>query len=277
MDIILNQIISFKFRLENNFNDNIFYKTIKIIKKKNNFIKINKIFNNTLKNYINFTIKENFLYISFSHLYYDAYSIFYVLSLIDDLYIKLLLNKYNDIEKINIKIINNKDTNNFELNNYLLLVKMLYNNRNYVLNYITNLIHNQKKIYYLKKYKFMINNKISTILVIDYLIKKFNIKEFNIFINARKVFKNKEFELNNYIYTSDIITNSKNIYKLLENDSKKNYNELKNNSKFPPYQINSYLSFKLPSFISELIIDHNFFTSFIFPTKDSHDYIKVYI
>jgi hypothetical protein len=97
MNIIYYRRVIFTFKL-NNININKIKNSIKIISDINKFIIYSKNINNknVLSKKIIFNIKKKYLIINFSHLFYDAYSIFYILNKVDLIY----KNEINDIKEI---------------------------------------------------------------------------------------------------------------------------------------------------------------------------------
>ena len=109
MNLIYFRRLTFKYKLNNCDIDKII-KSINKISNDNKYIIYTKkyiLFNkdNILSNKIYFYIKKNkYLKINFSHLYYDAYSIFHILNKIDLIYNNKLdnykFNFYNNINKL---------------------------------------------------------------------------------------------------------------------------------------------------------------------------------
>lgn len=250
-----------------------------------------------------FNINNKFLTVSFSHLYYDAYSIFYILNLLDEIYLSvssdiikqdeildtdiwkknyhLLKTIYKDL-KINKK--------NFDFNYLNLLYGVVKNN---VLMDINNFIYyrykmigyylfsnffnlNKPKVIYVDKNKISTNGKISTIQLFEYLKKKIKYDKYNIFINARKIYKNYNDTIKNFIYVSDKIKNTDDIKNILLKNEFEIFTDLKYKIPSEKILINSYMSFILPSFCKKQICDDILLENiFIFPHKLNDKYIKV--
>ena len=306
MDLFYRYIIEFKFKLKKNFNSELFKCIVNLIEPKfiyfcNEELSRPDIFSFDI--YIN--IVDNHIILYFSHLFYDAHSIFYILNLLDEIYKNLLTvitnvnmnnnildseifiknleifkNIYNQLKNIkldfnffdlifnlftnnDILTINNFVFNNFDVFKYLCFPK------------IFNL--NKPKILYVKKNKLLLNNKISIILLFEYLKKKLKFKKYNIFINARKIYKCENNKIKNFIYISKTINDSKEIKNILISDSNKKYKDLKYQINSEQVLINSYLSFNLPSFTKKYICDSKLLLNniYIFPTSHKDRYVKV--
>jgi hypothetical protein len=238
--------------------------SIKKINKTNNIFKLKKCDTSDPKDCnIYIFIKNNTLTIDFSHLYYDAYSIIYILEKIDQIY---------------------KD----EIKNYTFKV---YDTKYSTFNLITNSIKmiprfNYKSAYnafYKKKTKKTIKilkttfSECSTKEIIHYLVDRLKIENYCLIINARKKYTEYKGVLGNLVYYSGILNKNTNI-NFKENDY--SIDKVINSSCPPPtLRINSYLNFKLPSFIKYFspqdvnILGDSYIK--IFPVNNNEKYIIV--
>ena len=188
MNILFNFRVILSATLHENIDANKIIKSIKKISKSNNNIFIVEEFHDisdVINNCIYFTIQNNILKINFSHIFYDGYSIFFILHKIDQIYkdeidnyifniyypnyskFKVVINSIKLLPKINIKnvynsLIKNKITKNKITKNKIIKTKIK------ILK--TNL------------------NELSTREVIDYLLDKHVLKEYCLIINARKLY-----------------------------------------------------------------------------------------
>jgi hypothetical protein len=194
--------------------------------------------------------------INFSHIYYDAYSIFTILEIIDNIY----LEKTRSCPKLNI----------YKLNNSLIL--NIYNNIQ-LINYIS--INNVFKFFNKrnkKTYKIKIDNikNLSNQEIIKFILKKLNINECCLYVNARKIFPELNNKIGNLVYISNNFKIDDNIRNILNEDKKYTLDYLMYKLGKSTL-INSYLGFNLPSFVKKLNTDELLFsnTIFIYPlTKD---------
>lgn len=297
MDLIFKKITFFKFEMMSVVNVNCL--KLIIININNKFIfYCDKEFKdlNELSPNIYFKIYKNQLKLYFSHLFYDGYSIFYILNLIDKIYIDICDKKIN-YDELKNNLIFNKNTKIFDeiyhklknkkFNfNYVDLITNLIKNDNNIFNFIytnytnileqLNVLQSKPKKMYIKKNKIIKNNKLSSILLFNFLQKKIKFNKYNIVINARKIFSGFDDEIMNFIYISRSIKNENDLKKRLNMDSKNNFEILKYQIHNEYRVINSYMSFVLPSFIKKQIHnDVDFQNIFVFPTKDEDPYVKV--
>ena len=171
-----------------------------------------------------------------------------------------------------------------------------YDNKYSNLNLIKNSIkiiprYNYKNLYYAflkKRNKKTIKilkttfNELSTKEITHYLVDRLKIENYCLTLNARKKYTEYEGVLGNLIYYTGILNKNTNINIKKNMDNKKNnysMEELINSSCSPTLQINSYLNFKLPSFIKYFsppnVSIHNGNYIFIHPINNNEKYIIV--
>jgi hypothetical protein len=187
-------------------------------------------------NCIYFSIKNNILKINFSHIFYDGYSIFFILHKIDQIYKgeidNYIFNIY-DSSYSKFKVV---------INNIKLLPKI---NLKIVYDYVMKNGKNKKRIKILKTNL----NELSTREVIHYLLDKHVLKEYCLIINARKLYNEYENVLGNLVYFSGTLSKDDEIRKSLQKKEEASL-EKKLNNTFPNgLLVNSYLNFMLPSFV----------------------------
>lgn len=252
MNILFNFRVILSATLHENIDANKIIKSIKKISKSNNNIFIVEEFHDisdVINNCIYFTIQNNILKINFSHIFYDGYSIFFILHKIDQIYkdeidnyifniyypnyskFKVVINSIKLLPKINIKnvynsLIKNKITKNKITKNKIIKTKIK------ILK--TNL------------------NELSTREVIDYLLDKHVLKEYCLIINARKLYNEYENVLGNLVFFSDNLNKDSNIRKSLQKKKKVSLEEKLNSTVPNRMLVNSYLNFILPSFLKYL-------------------------
>lgn len=179
---------------------------------------------------------------------------------------KFDLNYFNLIFGI---IKNNNFTNikNFIYHRYKIIRHYLFPNFFY---------SNKPKVICVNKNKISINGKISTIVLFEYLKKKIKYDNYNIFINARKIYKKYNNTIKNYIYVSEKIKNRDNIKNILFKNEFEEFSDLKYKIPTEKILINSYLSFAIPSFCKKQICNDILLENiFIFPHKSNDKYIKI--
>lgn len=260
MNIIYNRRIEFKIILKKYLVTNSIKKIILNLGKENEFIKYKKDNNkkyDALSNMIYFYFIDNLLIINFSHLYYDAYSIFFILNKLDQIYKNEILNYKFQIYEIN--------KSNYEyIKNYIKIIK------NIPLNNILNIFLNKNKKSFKIKKKELSNSEI-----IKYILTKLKINKYCLVVNARKKFNDCESILRNYIYITKTLDINDNIREVISNDNDE-YNDLIN--RIPEcIMINSYLGFTLPSFSDDLEFNMTTIGNLVLihPNNENSDYIKI--
>ena len=121
-------------------------------------------------------------------------------------------------------------------------------------------------------------NELSTKEITYYLVDKFKIKNYCLTINARKNYTEYEGVLGNLVYFTGIINKNEKIQNTKTNKTNYSIEKVINNAFAPPtLQINSYLNFKLPSFIKYLSPPHNSKGNYIVihPVNNDEKYIIV--
>lgn len=196
--------------------------------------------------------------INFSHLYYDAYSIFKILEIIDNIY----LDKISSCPELNIYKFNNS------------FITSIYNNIKLVKSFnikcaIDYFYKRNRKSYKIniKKIKNLSNTEI-----IKFILEKLDINEYCLIINARKIFTEFNNKIGNIIYISQNIKIDDNIRDILDKDKKYTLDTLINrfgNSVL----VNSYLGFNLPSFIKKINTKDYVFSNQIFIHPLTKDYL----
>lgn len=271
MNFLFDYRMTFKLTLHDNddININKLIKLIKILSKSNDSIFIlgechDKDVNDK---HIYIGIKNKNMTINFSHVYYDGYSIFFILHKIDEIYKDEIDNYIFNIYHPNyskFKVV---------INNIKLLPRI---NLKFAYDYVMENKKNKKKIKILKT---NFNEEVSTKDIIYYLQDKnniINIKNYCLIVNARKHFNEYENYLGNLVYFSGIMNKDNDIRKSLQIKNEVSL-EKKLNNTFPNgLLINSYLKFILPSFVKYLkppVPCGNYI--FIHPVNSDEKYILV--
>jgi hypothetical protein len=248
MNILFDYRLTYKFTLHDNddININKIIKSIKKLSKSNNNIFIVGEFHHISDvndNCIYFTIQNNILKINFSHIFYDGYSIFFILDKIDQIY----------KDEIDNYIFNIYDPNysrfKVVVNNIKLLPRI---NLKAVYDYYV--MENKKNKKRIKILKTNFNEEVSTKDIIYYLFLDniINMKNYCLIVNARKLYNEYENVLGNLVYFSDNLNKDNDIRKSLQKKKKMSL-EKKLNNAFPNgLLVNSYLNFILPSFVKYL-------------------------
>lgn len=237
-------------------------------------IKLIKLINN--KKDIDYDILDDIIYfrikkysnkiimnINFSHVYYDAYSIFKILEIIDNIY----LDKISSCPELNIY--------NFDKS----FMTNVYNNieltKNFSIKGAINYFYKRNK----KSYKVNINviKDLSNTEIIKFILEKMNIYEYCLYVNARKIFTEFNNKIGNLIYISQNIKINDNIRDILDKDKEYTFDTLINRLGKSTL-INSYLGFNLPSFVKKLntenLLSGN--TIFIHPLTKDYLYFDYY-
>lgn len=269
MNLIYFRRLTFRYKL-NNCDINKIIKSINKISNDNKYIiyteKYNHYKEKILSNKIYFYIKKNkYLKINFSHLYYDAYSIFYILNKIDLIY-------NNKLYSYKFNFYNNKFSYlNFISNNYELLKKIN------TLNIIPFFTNKNKKTFKINKNEL---KNLSNSEIIKKILELHQINKFCLIVNARKthteldnllgnlIFITKNLDVKNDLYNKDNLRKKINYY------SKKKITELMNlvpNSLI----VNSYIGFENPSFVKKFYMNITSFGNllFIYPFNNDEQFI----
>jgi len=239
-----------KFKLHKDANQNKIIKSIKRLEKYNQYIKYeDKVGGVGTNKTLSFMIKDDTLFVSWSHLYYDMYSVIFVLSKIDDVYhdkIKTFTfvyykHSFYQFVKDDIKFFKN--------------IKGICKNAFH--------IHHKKKTIKIPKNK--LQSPLSSSEIFKYILNELKIDEYNITVNLRKIYEEYNEQLGMLTCLSAVMKTNDNLKHYLKKLSRKTLEE----NLLYKYHINScitsLLNVKLPSFIDETKI-----------VKDICDDIKYY-
>ena len=226
------------FPLYKNVNKNKLIQSIQSLERDNKYIKyednIGGIGTNKM---LSFIIKNNKLTISWSHLYYDMYSISFVLSKIDDVY-------NNKIKTYKFKYYQHS------LYQFIADDIRTFTNITRVVNDIFN-IHKCDKKKYIKIPKSELSSPLSSSDIFTYVLNKLNIDKYWLTINLRKIYPEYVEQLGSLSTASSIIYKNDNLQKYLKKLSRKtleeNLSRVYNNN----LCINSLLNMNVASFIDE--------------------------
>ena len=240
MNVLFDNRVTIKFILHDDTNINKVIKSIQKISKLNDntFIIGNCHDKNVNDKHVYIDIKNKKMMINFSHIYYDGYSIYFILHTIDQIY----------KDEIDNYIFNVYETNYSKfkifINNIKLLPKI---NLKVAYDYVTKNKKNKKRIKILKT---EFNGEISTKDIMYYLIDKIKIKKYCLLLNARKHFSEYENYLGNLVYFSGTINKDDGeIRKSIQEKKEISLKTKLNNTVPNGLLVNSYLNFTLPSFV----------------------------
>ena len=257
-----------KFPLHKNADQNKIIKSIRQLEKNNEYIKYeDKIGGIGTNKTLSFIIKNNTLIVSWSHLYYDMYSIKFVLSKIDDIYqdkLKTFTFKYYkhslyQFVKDDIQIFKN--------------IKHMCKDAFHV--------HHCNKKKYINIPKNKLQTPLSSSEIFKNILDKLNIDEFNITVNLRKLYPEYNEQLGMLSCLPAVLKKNDNLQNFLKKMSRKPLEENLLNKYQVTSCITSLLNMKVPSFIDETkvvkdICDIKYYkeTIIILPENTNEKYIR---
>lgn len=257
-----------KFPLHKNADQNKIIKSIRQLEKNNEYIKYeDKIGGIGTNKTLSFIIKNNTLIVSWSHLYYDMYSIKFVLSKIDDIYqdkLKTFTFKYYkhslyQFVKDDIQIFKN--------------IKHMCKDAFHV--------HHCNKKKYINIPKNKLQTPLSSSEIFKNILDKLNIDEFNITVNLRKLYPEYNEQLGMLSCLPAVLKKNDNLQNFLKKLSRKPLEENLLNKYQVTSCITSLLNMKVPSFIDETkvvkdICDIKYYkeTIIILPENTNEKYIR---
>ncbi len=261
-----------KFPLHKNADQNKIIKSIQTLEKSNKYIKYeNKIGGLGTNKTLSFTIKDNTLIVSWSHLYYDMYSIKFALSKIDEIYngnIKTYSFKYY---KHNVYQFVHDDIQIFK--NIKHMWKDMFH------------IQHCDKMKYINIQKNKLQTPLSSSEIFKYILDKLNIHDYNMTINLRKLYPEYNEHLGMLSCMSEVVKKNDDVHHFLKKMSQKPMEEnLLQRYHLKPC-ITSLLNMKVASFIDETkvvkdICDVKYYKEviMILPENTDEKYIRaVYI
>ncbi len=234
-------------------------KSIKTLSKKYSFIVLKQNCNKSIFEHATFDSNiyfyvenPNKLFVSFCHMYYDGYSIFYIIEQIDLIYKTMDTHTHTHAQTHNKKI-NTIQIPKLILNKHIDYISGFFNMMNSVDGLNTNILNmlSNKKLFIIKIKKINLESNID---IIVYILKKLRIDKFSLLVNLRKLnsHTNNSGLMGNLIYYINDLgpnINSKKIRKILHNQQKLSYDVLAKNVIPNNLSVNSYLSFNIPSFV----------------------------
>lgn len=257
-----------KFPLHKSADQNKIIKSIRQLEKNNEYIKYeDKIGGIGTNKTLSFIIKNNTLIVSWSHLYYDMYSIKFVLSKIDDIYqdkLKTFTFKYYkhslyQFVKDDIQIFKN--------------IKHMCKDAFHV--------HHCNKKKYINIPKNNLQTPLSSSEIFKNILDKLNIDEFNITVNLRKLYPEYNEQLGMLSCLPAVLKKNDNLQNFLKKLSRKPLEENLLNKYQVTSCITSLLNMKVPSFIDETkvvkdICDIKYYkeTIIILPENTNEKYIR---
>jgi len=230
-----------KFPLHDDINERKLIQSIQRLETDNEYIKYeDKIRGIGTSKTLSFIIQKNELIVSWSHLYYDMYSIKFVLSKIDDVY-------YNKINTYKFKYYQHSLYHfiSDDIRSFTRVVDGVFN------------IHKCDKKKYIKIPKSELSSPLSTSEIFTYILNKLNVDEYCLIVNLRNIYPEYVEQLGSLSISGIHIHKNDNLQKYLKKLSRKTLEEnlLKNYNK--NLCINSLLNMNVASFIDEKKIVKN--------------------
>jgi len=257
-----------KFPLHKNIDKKKIIISIQHLEKNNEYIKYeDKIGGLGTNKTLSFIIKDDVLIVSWSHLYYDMYSIKFVLSKIDDVY-------HDKIKTFTFKYYNH---------DFYQFVKddiQIFKNIKHMCKDAFRVHHCDKKKY-IKIPKNKLKSPISSSEIFKYILNELNIDDYNITVNLRRIYPEYNEQLGMLSCMSTVIKKNDDLQHYLKKLSRKPLEEnLLNNYHLKPC-ITSLLNMKVPSFIDEKkivkdVCDIKYYkeTIIILPENTDEKYIR---
>jgi len=227
-----------KFPLHKNIDKKKIIISIQRLEKNNEYIKYeDKIGGLGTNKTLSFIIKDDALIVSWSHLYYDMYSIKFVLSKIDDVY-------HDKIKTFTFK---------YYKHDFYQFVKddiHIFKNIKHMCKDAFHVHHcDKKKIIKIPKNKLKL--PISSSEIFKYILNELNIDEYNITVNLRRIYPEYDEQLGMLSCLPAVIKKNDDLQHYLKKLSQKTLEEnLLNNYQLKSC-ITSLLNMKVPSFIDE--------------------------
>jgi hypothetical protein len=257
-----------KFPLHKNIDKKKLIISIQRLEKNNEYIKYeDKIGGLGTNKILSFIIKDDMLIVSWSHLYYDMYSIKFVLSKIDDVY-------HDKIKTFTFK---------YYKHDFYQFVKddiHIFKNIKHMCKDAFHVHHcDKKKIIKIPKNK--LKSPISSSEIFKYILNELNIDEYNITVNLRRIYPEYNEQLGMLSCMSTVVKKNDDLQHYLKTLSRKPLEEnLLNNYHLKPC-ITSLLNMKVPSFIDEKkivkdVCDIKYYkeTIIILPENTDEKYIR---
>jgi len=257
-----------KFKLHDDANQNKIITSIKQLEKDNRYIKYeNKVGGIGTNKTLSFIIKNNTLIVSWSHLYYDMYSIKFVLSKIDDVYHEKIKTFTFVYYKHSIYQFVKDDIQIFK--NIKHMCKDAFH------------VHlcDKKKIIKIPKNK--LQSPLSSSEIFKHILNELKIDEYNLTVNLRKIYPEYNEQLGMLSCLPSVIKTNDNLHHYLKKLSRKPLEDNLLNKYQIKSCITSLLNMKVPSFIDETkivkdICDIKYYkeTIIILPENTDEQYIR---
>jgi hypothetical protein len=257
-----------EFQLHKDADQKKIIKSIKRLEQNNQYIKYeDKVGGIGTNKTLSFIIKDGALIISWSHLYYDMYSIKFVLSKIDEVY-------HDKIKTFTFK---------YYKHDFYQFVKddiQIFKNIKHICKDAFRVHHcDKKKIIKIPKNK--LKSPISSSEIFKYILNELNIDDYNITVNLRRIYPEYNEQLGMLSCMSTVIKKNDDLQHYLKKLSRKPLEEnLLNNYHLKPC-ITSLLNMKVPSFIDEKkivkdVCDIKYYkeTIIILPENTDEKYIR---
>ena len=261
-----------KFQLHKDADQKKIIKSIRKLENDNQYIKYeDKVGGIGTNKTLSFIIKDNTLMVSWSHLYYDMYSIKFVLSKIDDIY-------HNKIKTFTFTYYKHR------LSQFIKDDIQIFKNIKHMCKDAFH-IHQCDKKKTIKIPKNKLQSPLSSSELFKYILNELKIDEYNITVNLRKLYPEYNEQLGMLSCLPAVINKNDNLKHYLKKMSQRTLEEnLLNNYHLKPC-ISSLLNMKVASFIDETkivkdICDIKYYKEFILimPENTDEKYIRaVYV
>lgn len=257
-----------KFPLHKNADQTKIIKSIKRLEKNNQYIKYeDKVGGIGTNKTLSFIIKDDTLIVSWSHLYYDMYSVNFVLSKIDDIYKDKIKTFTFSYYNHNIYQFIRDDLHIFK--NIRHMFKDAFH------------VHHCDKKKMIKIPKNKLKSPPSSSELFKYILNELNIDEYNITVNLRKIYPEYNEHLGMLSCLPGVIKKNENLRNILKKMSRKTIEENLLNSYHIKPCVTSLLRMNVTSFIDEKkivrdICDIKYYkeTIIILPENTDEKYIR---
>ena len=257
-----------KFPLNDNADKKKIINSINRLGKNNQYIKYeDKVGGIGTNKTLSFIIKNDILYVSWSHLYYDMYSVTFVLSKIDEIY-------KGEIKTFTFSYYNHS------VYQFVRDDIRIFKNIKHICKDAFHIRHcNNKKNIKIPKNKF--KSPPSTSEIFKYILNELNIDEYNITVNLRKIYPEYKEHLGMLSCLSENIEKNDDLHDCLKKLSQKTLEENLSSYRIKPC-ITSLLHMNVASFIDEKkivkdnILNIKYYKEFIIilPENTSERYIR---
>jgi hypothetical protein len=257
-----------KFQLHKDADQKKIIKSIRQLEKTNEYIKYeDKVGGVGTNKTLSFIIKDDTLILSWSHLYYDMYSIKFVLSKIDDIY-------HDKIKTFTFEYYNHN------LYQFIKDDIQIFKNIKHMCKDAFHVRHCDKKKY-IKIPKNKLQSPLSSSEIFKYILNELKIDEYNITVNLRRIYPEYNEQLGMLSCLPAVIKKNEKLQHYLKKLSRKTLEENLLNKYQVTSCITSLLNMNVPSFIDQKkivkdVCDIKYYkeTIIILPENTDEKYIR---